>query len=183
MMATKAARYRARLLAGREMIRCCFCDKVMNTNEITLEHIVPLSRGGTWLRSNLTLACKRCNNTRGSLPFDEFKSLVHKLKEQGIADLARLAARKAELHEWDTPKTMAQALARHEALARAVDVATQEIRHLKTWIKKERREAEHEYRVRQQAAATMLEKERAQREVHAAMADDLAHVDQKKERA
>ena len=33
-------------------------------NMATLEHLVPLSRGGTYADSNLALACYKCNTAR-----------------------------------------------------------------------------------------------------------------------
>src|SRR6478752_209792 len=33
--------------------------------EVTIEHWIPLSKGGTWALENLRLACKRCNAYKG----------------------------------------------------------------------------------------------------------------------
>ena len=30
----------------------------------TIEHVIPLSEGGTWDKKNLVLACRKCNKTR-----------------------------------------------------------------------------------------------------------------------
>lgn len=32
---------------------------------VTIEHWIPLSKGGTWAMENLRLACKRCNSDKG----------------------------------------------------------------------------------------------------------------------
>lgn len=41
-----------------------------NTMEIvpiaTLDHVIPLSRGGTWRIENLTILCGKCNYTKGN---------------------------------------------------------------------------------------------------------------------
>lgn len=51
---------------------CCFCDKELETSEITMEHIVPESKGGIFNATNLTVSCYKCNNTRGNLFFFSF---------------------------------------------------------------------------------------------------------------
>ena len=46
---------------------CHWChDPFHSIHQATLEHIVPLARGGLDNMNNLTLACRRCNNGRGS---------------------------------------------------------------------------------------------------------------------
>lgn len=59
--------------------RCYWCGKVFSDRKNkygvwldgcpTIEHIVPLSEGGTDDEANLALACQLCNNTRqGGIP-------------------------------------------------------------------------------------------------------------------
>ncbi len=50
--------------------RCAYCGKTGVSLEI--EHIVPVSRGGTNRVSNLTLACRDCNQEKGVLTAEEF---------------------------------------------------------------------------------------------------------------
>lgn len=38
----------------------------------TIDHRLPLSRGGTWDRSNLCIACRDCNGAKGNLTAEEF---------------------------------------------------------------------------------------------------------------
>ena len=51
---------------------CCYCDKVLTEQSITLDHIVPDSKRGTFNTTNLTVACAKCNNKRGNRLFFEF---------------------------------------------------------------------------------------------------------------
>ena len=48
--------------------RCCYCKKPFNqtSRKATIEHIVPVSRGGANDIGNLAIACKRCNSRRGN---------------------------------------------------------------------------------------------------------------------
>jgi 5-methylcytosine-specific restriction endonuclease McrA len=42
---------------------------------LTLEHLTPLSRGGTWEAGNLDVSCYRCNSSKASLTDAEFREL------------------------------------------------------------------------------------------------------------
>lgn len=44
---------------------CYYCKKVFINNDLTIEHIVPLSFGGSNDSANITLACEPCNHQRG----------------------------------------------------------------------------------------------------------------------
>lgn len=65
-----------RLFRGKQQRRCCFCQRMLNRCEATLEHIIPLSKGGNWHITNLDISCKKCNQKRGNLDFNLFTSLV-----------------------------------------------------------------------------------------------------------
>lgn len=41
--------------------------------DFTLDHIIPVSEGGTDDRSNFVGACKRCNRERGSTPWHQVR--------------------------------------------------------------------------------------------------------------
>lgn len=45
---------------------CHWCQTPLTLNTSTIEHIVPLARGGLDCANNRTLACKPCNEERGS---------------------------------------------------------------------------------------------------------------------
>lgn len=53
-----------RLLVEREGKVCALCSRLLST--VHLDHIVPLSRGGTNDTSNLRLLCPRCNISKGA---------------------------------------------------------------------------------------------------------------------
>jgi len=63
-----------KLSRGKEIVSCCFCKQKTNIKNITLEHIIPLYYKGGWNIENLALSCKQCNQERGILSFEEFKS-------------------------------------------------------------------------------------------------------------
>lgn len=58
----------------RDGLGCCFCDKPLSIHTATLEHIVPVSKRGSFNRSNLTISCERCNSNRGDKNFFDYIS-------------------------------------------------------------------------------------------------------------
>jgi len=57
---------------NRDGMLCCYCDKVLTNETVTMEHIVPDSKRGTFNTTNLTVSCSDCNNKRGNRPFFEY---------------------------------------------------------------------------------------------------------------
>ena len=51
---------------------CCYCEIPLTSDNITMEHIVPDSKRGTFNTTNLTVSCSGCNNRRGNKPFFEY---------------------------------------------------------------------------------------------------------------
>ncbi|HBM16847.1 MAG TPA: HNH endonuclease [Lentisphaeria bacterium] len=43
---------------------CHYCRKKFTPEELTMDHVVPLSRGGKSSRGNIVLCCKECNNNK-----------------------------------------------------------------------------------------------------------------------
>jgi len=75
-MSTKKRRVLVERLIERDGVSCTWCCREMIDKRIdpridcalhmTLEHLMPLSLGGTHELINLALACFECNNERGS---------------------------------------------------------------------------------------------------------------------
>ncbi|MBN1155241.1 HNH endonuclease [candidate division KSB1 bacterium] len=45
---------------------CHYCGKKFPTSELTMDHIVPLSKGGKSVRGNVVPCCKTCNSNKQS---------------------------------------------------------------------------------------------------------------------
>jgi uncharacterized protein (TIGR02646 family) len=54
-------------LSGEQGHRCAYCGVTFGDGEtlFTIDHVVPQSRGGRAIWTNLVGACFRCNNARG----------------------------------------------------------------------------------------------------------------------
>jgi 5-methylcytosine-specific restriction enzyme A len=71
-------RTRARELRGSQWWKrristgvCYYCRRQVGHTALTMDHIVPLGRGGTSIRGNVVPACKDCNNRKkGMLPIE-----------------------------------------------------------------------------------------------------------------
>jgi 5-methylcytosine-specific restriction endonuclease McrA len=50
----------------RDRYTCQYCHRVMNSGELTLDHVIPRSRAGESAWENLVACCHRCNNKKGS---------------------------------------------------------------------------------------------------------------------
>ena len=51
---------------------CHHCGENYSPKELTMDHLVPIIRGGKSTKGNLVPSCKRCNNERKhKLPFEK----------------------------------------------------------------------------------------------------------------
>ena len=55
----------------RDGTRCQYCGRRFPTSELSLDHVVPLSRGGVSSWENVVCACLRCNVKKGNRLPDE----------------------------------------------------------------------------------------------------------------
>lgn len=65
----KEVKLKKSTLYYRDHCKCVYCDDVLDSNEVTYDHVMPRVRGGKHSWDNVALACKECNSTKGdSLP-------------------------------------------------------------------------------------------------------------------
>lgn len=43
---------------------CYYCGQRFSPDELTMDHIVPIIRGGKTTKNNIAAACKECNNKK-----------------------------------------------------------------------------------------------------------------------
>lgn len=85
-------------LAERADWRCGWCGQKTRAdmgwqNSATIEHVQPVSQGGSNKLENLMSACARCNRLRGTQAVDEFKLIAHEF------DVDRRTVEQALAHE------------------------------------------------------------------------------------
>ncbi len=55
---------------------CAYCGKRVPPKELTLDHKIPLIRGGLSTRSNCVPACADCNQHKQNLPAEVWRTTV-----------------------------------------------------------------------------------------------------------
>ena len=60
---------------------CHYCGRPTPARELTMDHIVPLARGGRSTKGNCVPACKECNNRKKSLLPMEWDAYIARLQK------------------------------------------------------------------------------------------------------
>ena len=64
---------------------CHYCGKDLPARELTMDHVIPLIRGGKSVKSNLVPCCKTCNSNKKYLLPTEWVEYLERLRTSGIA--------------------------------------------------------------------------------------------------
>lgn len=65
---------------------CPYCGVDMERSDMTLDHRVPLSRGGVHGASNVVVCCRRCNHEKRDLPYDAWLAVVSRRAGCTVSD-------------------------------------------------------------------------------------------------
>lgn len=66
-----------RSLFERDSFTCQYCNKRFQPDELTVDHVLPKSLGGTMDWSNSVTSCKACNNAKGNkMPHEAGMKLI-----------------------------------------------------------------------------------------------------------
>ena len=58
---------------------CYYCGRQVGREHLTMDHVVPLGRGGRSKKGNLVPACKECNNKKKYLLPLEWEEYINSL--------------------------------------------------------------------------------------------------------
>ena len=61
---------------------CHYCEKSVPPKDLTLDHVVPVARGGQTTKGNCVPACKDCNNQKKNLLPQEWEGYLQHLQRQ-----------------------------------------------------------------------------------------------------
>ena len=56
----------------RDELTCQFCQRQFSPEQLTIDHLVPLARGGLDEITNYVTCCQACNQKKASLPLEDF---------------------------------------------------------------------------------------------------------------
>ena len=65
-LSSKQTKAKRKKLISKFGKRCFWCHCKLSENQLTIDHIIPISKGGSNNLENLLPACFPCNNNRGN---------------------------------------------------------------------------------------------------------------------
>jgi 5-methylcytosine-specific restriction endonuclease McrA len=97
----RAVKFNRRNVYARDEGHCQYCGKRFPTTELTLDHVVPRSRGGGSTWDNLVCCCVACNTRKGGrLPEEAGLRLVRKPYKPRRSPLINLRIRSEKYRSW-----------------------------------------------------------------------------------
>ena len=60
---------------------CYYCGRIVSPKDLTMDHIVPLARGGRSTKDNLVPCCKECNTKKRTLLPIEWEEYMERLNK------------------------------------------------------------------------------------------------------
>ena len=90
-----------RNLFARDGSRCQYCGRKFRTQELSIDHVVPRSRGGRTTWDNVVCACLKCNVRKGGrTPNEARMQLVKHPKEPAHSPVITLHASTDKYRSW-----------------------------------------------------------------------------------
>ena len=65
---------------------CGYCGRSTPPRELTMDHVVPIVRGGRSTKGNVIPACKTCNNAKKHLLPMEWEHYIQRLEKDPLID-------------------------------------------------------------------------------------------------
>jgi 5-methylcytosine-specific restriction enzyme A len=60
---------------------CYYCANFLAKDQITMDHVIPISRGGKSTQGNIVMACRSCNQAKESMTIMEWDEYLSRLKQ------------------------------------------------------------------------------------------------------
>jgi len=94
-------RLNRRNLFARDGNRCQYCGRKFKTPELSIDHVVPRSRGGRTLWNNVVCACMACNVRKGGrTPAEAGLALVREPVQPRFSPVITLRAGNEKYRSW-----------------------------------------------------------------------------------
>ena len=97
----QSVRFNRRNLFARDNNSCQYCGKRFPTSELSLDHVVPRSRGGDTSWENIVCACVACNVRKGGrTPHEAHMALIRKPTKPKRSPLVTLKLGNPKYESW-----------------------------------------------------------------------------------
>jgi 5-methylcytosine-specific restriction endonuclease McrA len=94
-------KFNRRNIFARDENRCQYCGRRFSTKELSLDHVIPRSRGGDTTWYNLVCCCADCNARKGGrLPEEAGLKLYRKPAKPRRSPVIRLKLRSGKYQSW-----------------------------------------------------------------------------------
>ena len=96
-------KFNRRNIFARDGNRCQYCGKRCSTSELSLDHVIPRSRGGVASWSNIVCACLKCNVRKGGrTPREAGMTLVREPVEPRTSPVLGIKLTHRKYMSWKT---------------------------------------------------------------------------------
>jgi 5-methylcytosine-specific restriction endonuclease McrA len=96
-------KFNRRNIFARDHNQCQYCGKKFPTSELSLDHVVPRSQGGTSTWENIVCACVGCNVKKGGrTPKEAHMHLIRKPEKPKRSPLLNLKLTHSKYQSWRT---------------------------------------------------------------------------------
>lgn len=85
---TRTVRFSKSNVYLRDQYSCCYCGYDLKRREATLDHVLPVSRGGKTVWTNIVTACAPCNTRKGNKIGPQWRP-IYKPYKPGYYELVR----------------------------------------------------------------------------------------------
>ncbi len=92
-ISSKKEKQKARILRNSQWWKrkrssgiCHYCNNKFVPKELTMDHIIPIARGGKTEKSNVVPCCKECNTKKSQLLPSEWKEYMDSLSKNKNSD-------------------------------------------------------------------------------------------------
>jgi len=97
----RSVKFNRRNLFARDDSRCQYCGRRFPTMELSLDHVVPRSRGGISTWTNVVCSCTRCNARKGGrLPREAGMTLVRAPVKPRSSPVVQLKIASPKYRSW-----------------------------------------------------------------------------------
>lgn len=94
-------KFNRRNIYARDQNRCQYCGKKFRSNELSLDHVVPRSRGGATSWDNIVCCCLKCNVRKGGrTPREASMTLIAVPFKPRHSPVLHMALSNAKYHSW-----------------------------------------------------------------------------------